>query len=277
MGVTTHSNNLVQKHKGNAKTMLELGSQNTYFDSQAMGVAKPYYQSQGFEHVSVDLNAEYGSIAKDLSQLHDLGQFDLVTDFGTSEHVPDFYMCWLNKHKACKIGGLIISENPKVDNWHGHGYHYVTKDFYIELAKVAGYEIVELGEHAAMGNVTDGWNVYCVLRKTSEQFPTGVEFYSLPHFSVQLGIPTYAAELIDPKNIVNIEQIQDEVNSDSIETIKAMNAKTDNPAPTIQDVVELVKNSPPIPSAPNDPAMDNWIKPEKPAPKAKRKYTRKAK
>jgi hypothetical protein len=47
MGVTTHSNNLVQKHKGNAKTMLELGSQNTYFDSEPMGVAKDYYTKQG--------------------------------------------------------------------------------------------------------------------------------------------------------------------------------------------------------------------------------------
>jgi hypothetical protein len=207
MGLTTHSNNLVQKHKGNAKTMLELGSQNTYFDSEPTGIAKQYYQSQGFDHVSVDLNAEYGSIAKDLSQLHDLGTYDLVTDFGTSEHVPDFYMCWLNKHKACKIGGLIISENPKVNNWHGHGYHYVTMEFYSEFAKLAGYEILEIGEHAAMGNVTDGWNVYAVLQKTKARFPSREVFEALPYESSKKGefntSPLDMVESIEPKYDLN--------------------------------------------------------------------------
>jgi hypothetical protein len=198
MGLTTHSNNLVQRHKGNAKTMLELGSQNTYFDSEPTGIAKQYYQSQGFDHVSVDLNAEYGSIAKDLSHLHDLGTYDLVTDFGTSEHVPDFYICWLNKHKACKIGGLIISENPKVNNWHGHGYHYVNMDFYSEFAKLAGYEILEIGEHAAMGNVTDGWNVYAVLRKTKARFPSREVFEGLPYQSSKKGVfNTSALDMVE--------------------------------------------------------------------------------
>ena len=84
MGVTTHSNNLVQKHKGNAKTMLELGSQNTYFDSEQMGVAKDYYTKQGFEHHSIDANGEYGCEVADLSTVLELAQVDIVTDFGTS-------------------------------------------------------------------------------------------------------------------------------------------------------------------------------------------------
>jgi hypothetical protein len=110
----------------------------------------------------------------------ELAQVDIVTDFGTSEHVSNYYNCWLNKHNGCKVGGLIISENPKVNNWHGHGFHYLTKEFYTELCKVAGYELIEVGEHAAMGNVTDGWNVYGVLRKVSDVFPSQSEFYALP-------------------------------------------------------------------------------------------------
>ena len=181
MGVTTHSNNLVQKYKGNAKTMLEFGSQNTYFDSEPMGVAKDYYTKQGFDHYSLDANGEYGSEVVDLStDLGLLAQADIVTDFGTSEHVLNYYNCWLNKHNGCKIGGLIISENPKVGNWPNHGLHYLTKEFYTELSKVAGYEIIELGEHPAMGNITDGWNVYCVLRKVSDKFPAAETFYRLP-------------------------------------------------------------------------------------------------
>lgn len=187
MGVTTHSDKLVQKHKGNAKTMLELGSQNTYFDSEPMGVAKDYYTNQGFEHHSIDANGEYGSEVADLSTVLDLAQYDLVTDFGTSEHVSNYYNCWLNKHNACKVGGLIINENPKVDNWHGHGYHYVNMEFYSEFAKLAGYEILEIGEHAAMGNVTDGWNVYAVLQKTKARFPSREVFEALPYQSSKKG------------------------------------------------------------------------------------------
>lgn len=186
MGVTTHSNNLVQKHKGNAKTMLELGSQNTYFDCEPMGVAKDYYTKQGFEHYSLDANGEYDSEMVDLATVLNLEPCDIVTDFGTSEHVSNYYNCWLNKHNGCNIGGLIISENPKVNNWHGHGFHYLTKEFYSELCKVAGYELIQVGEHAAMGNVTDGWNVYGVLRKVSDVFPSESDFSALPFESVMV-------------------------------------------------------------------------------------------
>lgn len=202
MGVTTHSNNLVQNHRGNAKTMLEFGSQNTYFDSMQMGIAKEYYASQGFDHYSLDANGEYDSEMVDLSTVLNLEQCDIVTDFGTSEHVHNFYNCWLNKHNGCKVGGLIISENPKVNNWHGHGFHYVTQGFYKELAKVAGYETIELGEHPAMGNVTDGWNIYCVIKKVSEKFPTKDQFYALPFES------TVKYEVTPEKQIEQIEAVE---------------------------------------------------------------------
>ena len=42
------------------------------------------------------------------------------------------------------------------------------------------YQLLEVGEHAAMGNVTDGWNVYCVLRKNEDtKFISKKDFYSL--------------------------------------------------------------------------------------------------
>ena len=79
---------------------------------------------------------------------------------------------------------MIISENPKVNNWHGHGFHYLTKEFYTELCKVAGYELIEVGEHAAMGNVTDGVErVRSVCVKISDVFPSCGEFNELPFTS----------------------------------------------------------------------------------------------
>lgn len=228
MGVTTHSDNLVQKHKGNYITMLELGSQNTYFDSQGVGVAKEYYTKQGFEHTSIDMNGEYGSLEFDLSEaLIHVDEFDIVTDFGTSEHVDNYYSCWLNKHNGCKVGGLIISENPKVDNWHGHGFHYLTQDFYIGLSAIAGYEVVELGEHPAMGNVTDGWNIYCVLRKVSDLFPAKDAFYALPFESSVARTKTPEQQVSE---IEAVEGLKPSVTNDTPATYTtAIDTKTTDP------------------------------------------------
>jgi hypothetical protein len=122
--------------------------------------------------------------------------FDLVTDFGTSEHVvagvemknhffdnvsinsvyptriptddeiaEGFYWCWRNKHHLLSVDGLMINVNPETGNWPGHGYTYLTKDFYTKLAELMEYEIIHLEDHAAMGNTISGWNVCCILRK----------------------------------------------------------------------------------------------------------------
>jgi hypothetical protein len=99
-------------------------------------------------------------------------------DAGTSEHVGTngkhdikaIYNCWKNKHNLVKVGGFIVSENPKTGNWPGHGFNYYTTDFYKLLAGFGDYSLIDLGEHPAMGNTTDGWNVYCVMQKTKEEF-----------------------------------------------------------------------------------------------------------
>jgi hypothetical protein len=44
------------------------------------------------------------------------------------------------------------------------------------LAAICEYSLIDLGEHPAVGNTTDGWNVYCVLQKTKEEFITFEQF-----------------------------------------------------------------------------------------------------
>lgn len=181
MGITGFSHQLLNKYLEPSFTMLELGNQNLYFNPHYGEVAKPYYESRGHKHVSVDINGKDGAISKNLGDPLELGErFDIVTDFGTSEHVAGFYGCWKNKHDHCKLGGLIVSENPKTENWKGHGHHYLTQLFYRELAEVMNYNILEIGEHPAMSNTKDGWNIYCVMRKNEEEFITKEEFNKLP-------------------------------------------------------------------------------------------------
>lgn len=186
MGLTKHSYDLMMRYAKKGDSILELGNQTIYFGDDYGKPAKPMFEKMGFKHLSIDMNGEDGAKKSDLSVQSDFtggftrNKFDIVTDFGTSEHIEEsFYNCWWNKHTNCKTGGYIISENPKTGNWKGHGHHYLTEDFYRKLADIQGYEIMELGEHPAMSNTTDGWNIYCVLKKLTDKFITEKQFNKL--------------------------------------------------------------------------------------------------
>ena len=200
MGITDFSLSLLEgiiaEHK--PRSVIELGAQNLYTNGPAYGkYADTFYREHKILYECIDLNGENYAEPYDLSlPIHGVvgphlppevlaemvqgRQYDLVTDFGTSEHVQGFYQCWLNKWRLCKVGGVIVSENPKTGNWPGHGYNYVTMEFYAGLSKALGnYATMERGEHPAMGNTTDGWNVWCIMVKNSEDFITEKEFNKL--------------------------------------------------------------------------------------------------
>lgn len=154
--------------------MLELGDQIIYWGNDYGTYSTPWFQKNfpNLEHICIDIKPEKFAVEKDLRVPLEMGEFDYVTNFGTTEHVAPsaeggLYEAYKNVHDACKVGGIMIHENPKTANWHGHGDHYMTKEFYTKLAYIQEYELLELGEHPAMGNTTDGWNVYCVLRNVN--------------------------------------------------------------------------------------------------------------
>ncbi len=192
MGITDFSLLILNKYvKANDK-VLELGAQNLYASEfEGSPYADLYYKRKQCKYTCIDLNEENNALNLDLSTKLSLDKYNVVTDFGTSEHVgingkhdpKAFYNCWLNKHNACEIGGLIISENPKTSNWPEHGFNYVTENFYRQLAYSNGYEILEIGEHPAMNNTENGWNIYCVLRKTQDKFMTLTNFKKLEFYT----------------------------------------------------------------------------------------------
>lgn len=150
-------------------------------DANAPIIAKPYFESQGYEHVSVDLNGRNGALVRDLAEPFDLGrQFDTVTDFGTSEHVKCLWACLKNVHRHAKIGGLIFHANPAPGNWRDHGYWYRNEEFYRQFARLTGYELIEVFPVACAGNFIDGWLTCALLRKTREEFVDKDTFYTLP-------------------------------------------------------------------------------------------------
>jgi len=157
--------------------MMELGSQQAYQFHHAEvpegAPAKPAWERLGVRHVSVDLNGEFGAQRLDLSRPIEKaewdGAFDVVTDFGTSEHVGRslgaLYHCRANCHRWCRPGGLMFFVNPKTGHWPDHGYHYFTVEHYEQLARACLYHIVQVYEHPTLGNMVDGWQVNAVLQK----------------------------------------------------------------------------------------------------------------
>lgn len=215
MGITLHTAIKIQEiitlYK--IKDVVELGSQNIYFDDNPYPpFANKWYFSKGvLQYHCIDLAGDNNAIRWDLSRPIEIPlQFDLVTDIGTGEHVvrlddmqtvsfheghihsvypngevgfmsiaEGFYNCWKNKHTLCKIGGIIYNENPETKSWPKHGYTYIDRKFYVDLCRKAGYEILDLERHAAMHNTVDGWNIICTMEKKSDKFPTFEEFSEL--------------------------------------------------------------------------------------------------
>lgn len=196
MGLTQFSISLLEKYAVGLKSVIELGAQNLYDKdyNNNYPYASDWYINNGYDsYECIDLNGENNAIKQDLADRWGCySKHDMVTDFGTSEHIgmngkfniEAIYNCWFNKHNWLRAGGIMISENPKTGNWPLHGFNYYTEQFYQHLCFLCDYELLEIGEVAVMNNEVDGWNVYCVLRKKVQQ-----EFISLEDFS-QLDLRT---------------------------------------------------------------------------------------
>jgi len=98
---------------------------------------------EGWEVTSIDLNGEDGALAYDLAYpIRDLwGQFDVLTNFGTSEHVFDQVNVWKNIHNLVKPGGRFVHTLAKVATRDGHCDWFISPRFYQWLAENNGYSI----------------------------------------------------------------------------------------------------------------------------------------
>lgn len=169
--------------------MLELGNQQLFChpDIPHGSSAKPWFTELGVHHTSVDINGCDGALKLDLSKpIHNPDwhcAFDILTDFGTSEHVgpslKDLFHCRENSHRWTRIGGILLFMNPKTKSWPGHGHHYFTLLHYSRLALATGYEVLELSESEPFGSFRDGWQIHCALRKTSDRFVSLDDYVAL--------------------------------------------------------------------------------------------------
>ena len=118
--------------------------------------AKNLYSDLGIkDYTSIDISAEHNSLKVDLNnEFLDksyYNKFDLVTDFGSCEHVFNVAECYKTIHKITKKNGLIIICQAV---YGGNGYFTFDKPFLEGIAAANNYEIIHSSYTVSSSNLT---------------------------------------------------------------------------------------------------------------------------
>lgn len=104
-----------------------------------------FYESLGFQYLALDANQEMGARIWDLNETgarSQFGEFDLVTNNGTAEHVFDQSAVFINAHELCKQGGYMVHLLP-MGPWVNHGFFNYNPIFFRDLARANDYHVEE--------------------------------------------------------------------------------------------------------------------------------------
>jgi SAM-dependent methyltransferase len=128
--------------------LCELGNQWIYEHGKPVRPAKVDYQAQGVQHTSIDINGRDGALKHNLerpvpSKLK--GAFDVVTNYGTTEHINDQTAAFQNIDRLCRVGGVMIHVLPLAmkGNYPNHCRYHYTALFPVQLAELARYELID--------------------------------------------------------------------------------------------------------------------------------------
>lgn len=130
----------------------ELGDQGMCGDGKN-NLAKDWYeQTLGYgRYVSIDGNGR-GTVTLDLNlpirkQLEgaqlSMESFDLVTDFGTGEHIFDQAQIWRTLHWLVKPNGYIAFDRP-AQGYQKHCYYLANECLFREIAEANAYNVIWL-------------------------------------------------------------------------------------------------------------------------------------
>ena len=73
---------------------------------------------------------------------HYRNSFDVVLNFGTTEHLIDQVNSYRIMHDALKVGGVAFHQVPSI-GWMGHGYFAYQPTFFDDLARANGYRLID--------------------------------------------------------------------------------------------------------------------------------------
>lgn len=111
-------------------------------------LAKVWYEQElkCGRYVSIDGNGR-GTFNADLNLPISIdaagGPFDLVTDFGTGEHIFDQAQVWRTMHALTKPGGFIAFDRP-AQGYRKHCFYLTNECLYQDIARANGYKVLWL-------------------------------------------------------------------------------------------------------------------------------------
>jgi hypothetical protein len=108
-------------------------------------LAKVWYEQElgCGRYVSIDGNGR-GTWTADLNHPLVFDQpFDLVTDFGTGEHIFDQAQVWRTLHELTKPGGYLVFDRP-AQGYQKHCYYLTNLCLYEDIAAANNYTVVWL-------------------------------------------------------------------------------------------------------------------------------------
>lgn len=138
-------------------------------------LAKHIFAMFGVDHTSFDWNGRGGVVKIDLREpIPDeyRGQFDVVTNFGTTEHVKNQYQVWKNIHDFCRPLGWMLHSVPAKGSCKGHSPYHYTVAWMFGLASDCKYTIHNIHLDDKPGN----HYVCALLQKSDGTFPDKKDF-----------------------------------------------------------------------------------------------------
>lgn len=128
------------------------------------------FEAAGMRYEAIDIAKGYRTTIVDLNRqtlpADFLGAFDLVINFGTTEHILNQMNSFRAIHEAAAAGGHIYHQLPAV-GFVDHGYYCYTGRFFFDLAGYNGYDIVEFWFEGPGGPE----NIFQSVRSYQQVFP----------------------------------------------------------------------------------------------------------
>jgi len=108
--------------------------------------ARDFWNWLGFEYASIDIDGSPGSIPLDLNYdsvpALELGKYQLVTNFGTTEHIANQLNAFEVIHNLTAPGGIMIHHLP-MQGMFNHGLINYNPKFFWMLARSNGYKLID--------------------------------------------------------------------------------------------------------------------------------------
>lgn len=137
------------------------------------------FEAAGMHYESFDIAAGYRTTVLDLNHaVLPAGlqrKFDLVLNFGTTEHILNQLNCFKVIHDATKVGGYIYHSLPAV-GYVDHGYITYTGRCFFDVAGYNDYELVACwfdgphGTNSMLDSLRSYSGSFPVLKKALDQF-----------------------------------------------------------------------------------------------------------